>query len=84
MITFLGIVAAIMFLISGGPLAWAVYKAPELEGFSRVGWLALSIALVAVTIQLALLHAPVLLLGATAFNTQVVGFVTVQVFRKGT
>lgn len=82
MITFLGIVAAILFLISGGPLAWAVYRAQELEGFSKIGWLALSFALMSVTLQLALLHVPVLLLGATAFNTQVVCYVTVQVFRK--
>ncbi len=82
MITFLGIVAAIAFFISGGPLAWAVYKAQELEGFSKLGWLALSIALIAVTIQMALLQVPVLLLGATAFNTQVVCYVAVQVFRK--
>ncbi len=82
MITFLGILAAVMFLISGGPLAWAVHKAQELEGFSKLGWLALSVALISVTAQLALLHAPVLLLGATAFNTAVVCYVAVQVLRK--
>ncbi len=82
MITFLGIIAAIAFLISGGPLAWAVYKTPELTGFSKLGWFALSIALISVTTQLALLHAPVLLFGATAFNTLVVCYVTVQVWRK--
>ena len=82
MITFLGVIAAIAFLISGGPLAWAVYKAQELEGFSKLGWLALSIALIAVTWQLTLLHAPMLLLDATAINTVVVCYVTVQVWRK--
>ena len=82
-ITLLGFVSAIAFFISGVPLAWTVYKTPKLVGFSKIGWIALSTALVAVTIQLALLSSPLLLLGATAFNTLVVGFVTVQTLRKG-
>ena len=82
MITLLGTIAAIMFIISGGPLALAVYRTPRLVGFSKVGWAALAIALTSVTAQLALLHVPLLLLGATAFNTLVVIYVTVQIFRK--
>lgn len=82
-ITILGFVSAIAFFISGVPLAWTVAKTPKLVGFSKIGWVALDVALIAVTIQLALLSAPLLLLGATIFNTLVVSFVTVQTLRKG-
>ncbi len=82
-ITLLGFVSAIAFFISGVPLAWTVLKTPKLVGFSKIGWLALSTALIAVTIQLFLLSSPILLLGATVFNTLVVCFVTAQTLRKG-
>ena len=82
-ITILGFVSAIAFFISGVPLAWTVLKTPKLVGFSKIGWIALATALIAVTIQLFLLSSPVILLGATVFNTLVVCFVMVQTLRKG-
>ncbi len=82
-ITLLGFVSAIAFFISGVPLAWTVLRTPKLVGFSKIGWFALTTALITVTLQLILLSSPLLLTGATVFNTMVVGFVTVQAFRKG-
>lgn len=83
MTTILGFIAAIAFVISGAPLALTVFRTAKLEGFSRLGWTALFVALVAITTQLFMLNAPPIILAAQAFNTVVVGFVTVQVFRKG-
>jgi len=82
-ITSLGLLAAVAFLISGIPLAWAVFKTPKLVGFSRVGWAALTVGLTSVTSQLFMLHAPPIILGAQVFNVLVVYFVTIQTFRKG-
>ena len=75
MIALLGVIAAIAFVISGAPLAWSVFKTSKLEGFSRVGWAALFVAVVAITIQLFTLHASPVILTAQVFNVGVVGFV---------
>ena len=83
MTTILGFTAAIAFVISGAPLAWTVFRTAKLVGFNRIGWSALFVALVAVTIQLFMLHASPIILTANVFNTSVAGFVTMQVFRKG-
>ncbi len=83
MTTILGLIAAICFLLSGVPLMKEVFQASSLKGFSKVGWSALFIALIAITWQLFLLDAAPIILTAQVFNTCVVLFVVVQVFRKG-
>ena len=83
MTTILGVIAAVCFLISGLPLVREVHKAPILTGFSRVGWATLLVALIAITWQLFILDASIIVLTAQVFNTFVVGYVAIQVFRKG-
>lgn len=79
----IGLVAALAFVISGAPLAWTVFRTPKLIGFSRIGWSALLIAVTAILLQLVLIKAGNIVIGAQVFNTGVVGYVTVQAFRKG-
>lgn len=83
MTTILGLIAAIAFVISGAPLAWTVFRTSKLVGFSRVGWSALLVALIAITTQLFMLQASPIILAAQVFNTIVVSFIVVQTFRKG-
>ena len=83
MTTTLGIIAAIAFLFSGLPLMKEIFQSSTLKGFSKVGWVALLVAVSAITWQLFLLHAPPIILTAQVFNTFVVGYVAIQVFRKG-
>lgn len=81
--TLLGVVAAIAFLVSGAPLVWAAFRAARLRGYSRLGWSALTIAVTAITIQLILLGAAPLILGAQLLNNTVVVYLTVATWRKG-
>lgn len=83
MSTLIGLVAAIAFVISGAPLAWTVFRTPKLKGFSHTGWAALFVAVTAILLQLIFSHAGIIIIAAQVFNTAVVGFVVVQVFRKG-
>ena len=81
--TVLGFVAAGAFVVSGIPLAWAVFRSPRLEGFSKVGWLALAVAVTAILIQLLYVEVSMVVTVAQVFNVAVVYFVTVSVWRKG-
>ena len=81
--TVLGLVAAGAFVVSGIPLSWAVFRSPRLEGFSKAGWLALSVAVTAILIQLLYVEVSVVVTAAQVFNVAVVYFVTVSVWRKG-
>jgi hypothetical protein len=79
----LGFIAAGAFVISGIPLAWAVFRAPRLEGFSKVGWLALAVAVTAILIQLVSAEVSTVIIAAQTSNTAVVYFVTANAWRKG-
>jgi hypothetical protein len=80
--TILGALAAIGFIGYSIPQVIAVTKAARLQGYSKIAWTLLFVAILAIQVQLVYSG---LWLAAVAqvFNTVAAGYTYVQVFRKG-
>lgn len=79
--TVLGIIGAVGFVVASFPMAWRVYRAPKLVGFSAVGYTALTVAIYALQTQLFLSHAWPMFY-AQICNTAQVSFVLIEIYRK--
>lgn len=79
--TILGLVSAIGVSVWAVPQIIKVYRAPRLQGFSLWGWVALSVAVTAILIQL-LMSGAWIMASAQALNTLAVYYNLWAIWRK--